>query len=119
WINPPVVAACVAGVLAWVRRAAPGGPAGPAARRGSAGPAAAPAIPRRRAGRELDGPGLILATVSLAALVYAVIGAGAGGAPLVVAAAGAVAVLAGAGFVVAERRAPAPLLPFPVLRSGT
>src|SRR6185312_9063007 len=40
WINPPVVAACVAGVLAWVRRAAPGGPAGPAARRGSAGPAA-------------------------------------------------------------------------------
>src|SRR5262249_50477388 len=32
--------------------------------------------------------------------------------------AGAVAVLAGAGFVVAERRAPAPLLPLAVLRGG-
>lgn len=85
WINPPVIAVCVIGVIAWVK-AAPG-----------------------RGGRRLDLGGLVLGTTGLAALVYAVIAA-AGDAT----AASAVAVtgaLALAGLVIVERRAADPLLP--------
>ncbi|HEU5417320.1 MAG TPA: MFS transporter [Streptosporangiaceae bacterium] len=108
WINPPVVAACLAGVLAWVR--APGGHEARPDRVAEQGATTAP-------GRRLDVRGLVLVTVALAALVYAVISAGDGQAPLIVAAAGALAVLAAAGFVLAERRAPEPLLPLTVLSS--
>lgn len=91
WINPPVAALCAAGVLAWV-----------------------PAAPRSRAAR-LDTRGLALATVALAAAVYAVIAAGAGAWPGAAAAA-AVSLAAGAAFFLTERTAPSPLLPVSVFR---
>jgi hypothetical protein len=86
WVNPPVVAACVAGVLAWTRPS-----------------------PQAQPGRGLDPAGLALATLTLASAVFAVIAAGDSAWPA--AAAGALAVTSGAGFVAAERRAAAPLLP--------
>jgi MFS family permease len=98
WINPPVVAACLAGVLTQVR------PSPPA-----------------RLGRRFDLGGLALATLALASAVYAVIAAGdSAGSPVALAsavAAGGVAVGSGAGFLAVERRAAAPLLPLPVFAS--
>jgi MFS transporter, DHA2 family, methylenomycin A resistance protein len=67
--------------------------------------------------RQLDLPGMALATVTLAATVYAVITAGRAGADLTVWLAVAVAVVALLGFLLRERRAPEPLLPLPLLRS--
>lgn len=88
WINPPVVAACLAGVLAWAR-------------------------PTRRAlSRSLDLAGIALATLALASAVYAVIATSDSAWPAVVAA--ALAAVAGSGFIVVERRAAAPLLPLSV-----
>jgi DHA2 family methylenomycin A resistance protein-like MFS transporter len=85
WINPPVVAVCLAGVLRWVR------------------------VSGDRSARRLDPAGLALGTLSLAAVVYAVIAA----ADSTTAAIGgaAVAVLAIASLVVTERRVADPLLP--------
>ena len=85
WINPPVVAVCLIGVLAWVR------PAG------------------RGPGRRLDLAGVGLASLCLAGAVFAVI-AGSGDATAALAAAG-VAAAAGAGLVVTEQRVADPLLP--------
>jgi len=85
WINPPVTAICLAGVLVWVRTS--------------------PNHPRRR----LDPAGLGLGTVGLAAAVYAVIAAGTNA--VAAATAGAVGALAVAALVVVERRVAAPLLP--------
>jgi MFS transporter, DHA2 family, methylenomycin A resistance protein len=85
WINPPVVVVCLVGVLAWVRG------------------------PGRRRGRRLDIAGVALATLCLAATVYAVIAAS-GDAVTAVAAAG-VAAAAAVGLIVTERRATDPLLP--------
>jgi DHA2 family methylenomycin A resistance protein-like MFS transporter len=85
WINPPVVVVCLVGVLALVRGAG-----------------------RRRGGR-LDIAGVALATLGLAATVYAVIAA-AGDAVTAVAAAG-VAAAAVVGLIVTEHRARDPLLP--------
>jgi MFS transporter, DHA2 family, methylenomycin A resistance protein len=93
WINPPVVLLCAAGVLAWTRPA-----------------------PARRA-RKLDIAGLALATLGLAAAIYAVIAAGGAGSPAAVAGAGGVAAVALAGFVRTEARAAHPLLP-PALFAG-
>ena len=87
WLNVPVVTLCIAGAVAWARPAP------------------------RRPSRRLDGPGLALATAGLAAAVYAVIAAGAGGPAMAVAVAGAVAVLAVAGLAWVEARAVAPVLP--------
>ena len=86
WINPPVAAVCLAGVLAWVR-----------------------ASGRRRPGRRLDVAGVGLATVCLAATVYAVISAS-GSAAVAIVAAGLAAASA-AGLIVTERRVAEPLLP--------
>jgi len=86
WINPPVVAVCLIGVLAWVRTAGP-----------------------RKTGRRLDVAGVALATVCLAATVYAVIAAA--GSAIAAIAAAAVAALAAVGLVVTERRVADPLLP--------
>jgi len=85
WVNAPVTALCLVGVLVGVR--------------------ASVERPRRR----LDLGGLVAASVGLAAVVYAVIAAGtnAGAA----AAAGAVGVLALVALVVVERRVAEPLLP--------
>lgn len=85
WINPPVTAICLVGVLVWVR---------------------APGEHRRR---RLDPAGLALGTIGLAAVVYAVIAAGTGAVTAVVA--GAAGVLALVALVVVERRAAEPLLP--------
>jgi DHA2 family methylenomycin A resistance protein-like MFS transporter len=92
WINPPVVAACLAGVLVLTRPS-----------------------PRARPSRGFDLAGLVLATLALASAVYAVIAAGDSAWPAVVA--GAVAVAAGGGFIAVERRAAAPLVPLPVFAS--
>jgi DHA2 family methylenomycin A resistance protein-like MFS transporter len=86
WINPPVVAVCLVGVLAWVR-----------------------ASGRRRDRRRPDLAGMALATLCLAAAVYAVIAADGSAVAAVVAA--SVAVLAAVGLTVTERRAANPLLP--------
>jgi len=98
WINPPVVAACLAVVLTQVRPSPPARP-----------------------GRRFDLGGLALATLALASAVYAVIAAGdSAGSPVALAsavAAGGVAVGSGAGFLAVERRAAAPLLPLPVSAS--
>ncbi|HEX3588369.1 MAG TPA: MFS transporter, partial [Pseudonocardiaceae bacterium] len=67
--------------------------------------------------RRLDPAGMVLATLTLAAVVYAVITAGHVGGSAVVWVAAAVAVLALVGFLVRERRVPAPLLPLPLLRT--
>jgi len=93
WINPPVVAVCVIGVLAWTK---------------------SPAGARKR--RRLDLPGLGLATLALAAAVYAVIAGGEGAWSAVVVAA-PVAVAALIGFLWAERVAASPLLPPAVFAS--
>jgi len=86
WINPPVVAVCLVGVPAWVR--APG---------------------LRHGGRRLDLAGVALATLCLAATVYAVIAAS--GSAVAAVAAASVAVLAAVGLIVTERRVAEPLLP--------
>jgi MFS transporter, DHA2 family, methylenomycin A resistance protein len=86
WINPPVVAVCLVGVLAWVR--APG---------------------LRHGGRRLDLAGVALATLCQAATVYAVIAAS--GSAVAAVAAASVAVLAAVGLIVTERRVAEPLLP--------
>jgi MFS transporter, DHA2 family, methylenomycin A resistance protein len=91
WINPPVTALCVAGVLAWV-----------------------PPSGRSRWAR-LDPRGLALATAALAAAVYAVIAAGAGAWPEVAVAASA-ALAAGTALYFTERIVPSPLLPLSVFR---
>lgn len=85
WVNLPVTAICLAGVLAWVRTSGE--------------------RPRRR----LDPAGLGLGTVALAAVVYAVIDARA--AAVAAAAAGAVGMAAVIALVLVERRVAAPLLP--------
>jgi MFS transporter, DHA2 family, methylenomycin A resistance protein len=95
WINPPVVALCITGVLTWARPA-----------------------PGRQA-RRLDVPGLALATVGLAAAVYAVIAAGGTGSMTAIATAGAVAVIAVAGFVWVEVRVDTPILPLRLFRNST
>lgn len=74
------------------------------------GPAPAPG------GRRLDLPGQALAVIGLGTATYAVVLAGRDGAGRSVLAAGAVAVLALAGFVAVERRASDPLLPLELLR---
>lgn len=94
WINPPVVAMCVIGVLTWTR---------------------APAVARERC-RPLDLPGLGLATLALAAAVYVVIAGGEGAWPAVAVAA-PVAVAALIAFLWAERSVPSPLLPPAVFAS--
>lgn len=85
WINPPVTAICLIGVLVWV---------------------CASGDHRRR---PLDPAGLVLGTIGLAAIVYAVIAAGTNA--VAAAAAGAVGVLALAVLVLVERRVVEPLLP--------
>jgi DHA2 family methylenomycin A resistance protein-like MFS transporter len=67
-------------------------------------------------GQGLDVAGALTAAATLAALVFAVLGAGRSGLSLPVLAAAAVALLAGAGFVAAERRAADPLLPLRLFR---
>jgi DHA2 family methylenomycin A resistance protein-like MFS transporter len=80
------------------------------------------AVPRlvgrgtRARGRSLDLAGLIAAALALGALVFAVITAGRTGPSTGALVAGAVAVLAGTGFVVVTRRARDPLLPLALLR---
>lgn len=92
WINPPAAALCLTGVAAWVPRSA------------------------RKTVARLDWPGLALATVALAAAVYAVIAAGEGAwAPVAVAA--PVSGVSGAAFYFAERRSATPLLPLSLFRS--
>ncbi len=87
--------------------------------------AALVAIPRlvgagtRTPGRSLDLAGLVAAALALGALVFAVITAGRTGLSAGVVASGAVAVVAGAGFVAASRRARDPLLPVSLLRVPT
>ena len=93
WINPPVVAVCVIGVIVWVK--------------GTDG--------RRR--RHLDFEGLALGTIGLASLVYAVIAAG--GNRTAAIAAAVTGVLALAGFIIVERRAADPLLPPSVFKVPT
>jgi MFS transporter, DHA2 family, methylenomycin A resistance protein len=85
WINPPIAAVCLIGVLAWVRAAG------------------------RKPGRRLDLAGVALASLCLAGLVYAVIAAS-GSAAAALAAAG-VAAAAGTGLIATERRVAEPLLP--------
>ena len=85
WINPPVTAICLVGVLVWVR--------------------AAGDRPRQR----LDPAGLVLGTTGLAAVVYAVIAAGTDA--VAAATAGAVGTVAIVALIVVERRVAAPLLP--------
>jgi MFS transporter, DHA2 family, methylenomycin A resistance protein len=86
WINPPVAALCLVGVLAWVRASGP-----------------------RHGGRRLDLAGVALATLCLAATVYAVIAAS--GSAVVAVVAASVAALAAVGLIVTERRVAKPLLP--------
>jgi DHA2 family methylenomycin A resistance protein-like MFS transporter len=68
-------------------------------------------------GRRLDVPGIALGALALASATFAFIDAGHAGAgsPAVLAAA-ALAVLAGAAFLVVEHRAPAPMLPLDLFR---
>jgi DHA2 family methylenomycin A resistance protein-like MFS transporter len=68
------------------------------------------------AARRIDVPGVVLATATLAATVYAVITAGRGDAPATAWTAAAVAVLALGGFLWWERRAEDPVLPLGLLR---
>lgn len=84
WINPPVTAICLLGVLVWVRNAG---------------------AHRRR----LDPTGLVLGTIGLAAVVYAVIAAGTDAVAAIIA--GAIGVLAIVTLVLVERRVTEPLLP--------
>jgi DHA2 family methylenomycin A resistance protein-like MFS transporter len=86
WINPPVAAVCLVGVLAWVRASGP-----------------------RHGTRRLDLAGVALATLCLAATVYAVIAAS--GSAVAAVAAASVAALAAVGLIVTERRVAEPLLP--------
>jgi DHA2 family methylenomycin A resistance protein-like MFS transporter len=80
------------------------------------------AVPRligrgnRNRGRSLDLAGLIAAAATLGALVFTVVTAGRTGPSAGVLVAAAVAVLAGTGFVLAQRRAADPLLPPGLLR---
>ncbi|BCJ33536.1 MFS transporter [Actinocatenispora thailandica] len=92
WLNPPIVLAVLAAILLAV-------PAGRADR-----------------ARRLDPAGAGLVAVALAALVYAVIGAGRAAGGALVAAAAVVAVCAGAGLVAVERRVAAATLPLDALR---
>lgn len=87
WINPPVVILCIAGVLAWVRPS------------------------QRRRARRFDAAGLGLATLGLAAAVYAVIAVGGTGSPVAVVTAIGVAAVAVTGFAVTETRVANPMLP--------
>jgi DHA2 family methylenomycin A resistance protein-like MFS transporter len=77
------------------------------------------ASPRRGGSRTLDLPGQATAAVALAALAGATIETGTYGLSLPVLAGYAIAVVAGTGFVVIERRAARPMLPLPLFRSGT
>src|SRR5580693_2355681 len=86
WINPPMAAVCLVGVLAWVRASGP-----------------------RHGTRRLDLAGVALATLCLAATVYAVIAAS--GSAVAAVAAASVAALAAVGLIVTERRVAKPLLP--------
>jgi MFS transporter, DHA2 family, methylenomycin A resistance protein len=86
WINPPVVVVCLVGVLAWVRASGP-----------------------RHRGRRLDLVGAALATLCLAATVYAVIAAS--GSAVAALTAASVAALSAVGLIVTERRVAEPLLP--------
>jgi MFS transporter, DHA2 family, methylenomycin A resistance protein len=90
WINPPIVAACLIGVLTLIRPS-----------------------PHPRPGQRFDLGGLGLATLALASAVYAVIAAGDSAGPAAVAAA-AVAFASGSGFIAVERRAASPLIPLSV-----
>lgn len=85
WINPPVAAICLAGVLRWVR----------------------PSL--KRSAQRLDLSGLALGTLSLAAIVYAVIAATTSMTAAIVASAVAVGCIVA--FVYVERRVAKPLLP--------
>ncbi|HEX3491133.1 MAG TPA: MFS transporter, partial [Streptosporangiaceae bacterium] len=85
WINPPVVAVCIIGVIFWAK------------------------VADGRRARRLDLGGLVLGTIGLASLVYAVIAASGNGITAI--AAGVIGVLALAGFVIVERRVADPLLP--------
>jgi MFS transporter, DHA2 family, methylenomycin A resistance protein len=85
WINPPVVAVCIIGVIVWMK-----------------------ATYGRRE-RRLDLGGLVLGTIGLASLVYAVIAADSDGTTAIAAA--VIGVLALAGFSIVERRVVDPLLP--------
>ncbi|HEX4094121.1 MAG TPA: MFS transporter [Trebonia sp.] len=87
WINPPVVAVCLVGVLAWVRVTGR----------------------TRRPGRRLDLAGVALASLCLAGAVYAVIAAAGDG--VVAGAAAVVAATACVGLIATERRVADPLLP--------
>jgi MFS transporter, DHA2 family, methylenomycin A resistance protein len=91
WINPPIVLLCVVGVLAWVG-------------------------PSRRRARKLDVAGLGLATLGLAAVVYAVIAVGGGGSPVAMAASAGLAAAAVAGFFLTEARVASPLVPLALFR---
>ena len=106
WINPPVAAVCLAGVLAWVP-ASGGRPGG--GRLGGGRLGGGRLGGGRLGGRRFDLAGVALATLCLAATVYAVIAASGSGAAAVAAA--IVAVLAAVGLIVTERRASEPLLP--------
>lgn len=83
-----------------------------------AGIIAARCVPpdRGRADRRVDAPGTALAAVTLAAVTFAVIEAGHAGANPAVLAGVVVTVLAGIGFVRAERRASDPMLPLDLFR---
>jgi len=85
WINPPITAICLVGVLVWGR--------------------ASGDRPRQR----LDPAGLVLGTTGLAAVVYAVIAAETDA--VAAATAGAVGTVAIVALIVVERRVAAPLLP--------
>ncbi len=85
WVNPPITAICLVGVLVWARASGEHRP------------------------RRLDPAGLVLGTIGLAAVVYAVIAAGVDAVTAVVA--GAAGVLALVVLVVVERRVAEPLLP--------
>lgn len=85
WINPPVTAICLVAVLAWVRASG------------------------KHRQRRLDRAGLLLGTIGLAAVVYAMIAAGTNAVTAVVA--GGVGVSALAALVLVEWRVAEPLLP--------
>jgi MFS transporter, DHA2 family, methylenomycin A resistance protein len=85
WINPPVAAVCALGILVWARASSD------------------------RSARRLDAAGLALGTLSLAAVVYAVIAAATSTTAALISS--AVAVGSIAGFVAVERRVAEPLLP--------
>ncbi len=90
WINPPVVVACILGVLLWVKGT------------------------HARGERRLDLGGLVLGTTGLASLVYAVIAAGGHRTAAIITA--VIGILALAAFVMVERRVADPLLPPAVFR---